>query len=81
VSTSSAPPRCCPTTRGCARLLGLGAWRTLAAETAGGHLVVVPAAPDAVLLVARDRSVPLGRLAVVAGRTAAAARRWLEALA
>jgi hypothetical protein len=43
--------------------------------------VVVPAAPDAVLLVARDRSVPLGRLAVVAGRTAAAARRWLEALA
>jgi tetratricopeptide (TPR) repeat protein len=64
-----------------ARLLGLGAWRTLAAETAGGHLVVVPAAPDAVLLVARDRSVPLGRLAVVAGRTAAAARRWLEALA
>lgn len=64
-----------------ARLLGLGEWRTLAAEAAGGHLVVVPAAPDAVLLVARERSVPLGRLAVVAGRTAAAARRWLEALA
>lgn len=64
-----------------ARLLGLGEWRTLAAEAAGGHLVVVPAAPNAVLLVARERSVPLGRLAVVAGRTAAAARRWLEALA
>jgi predicted regulator of Ras-like GTPase activity (Roadblock/LC7/MglB family) len=64
-----------------ARLLGLGEWRTLAAEAAAGHLVVVPAAPDAVLLVARERSVPLGRLAVVAGRTAAAARRWLEALA
>jgi len=64
-----------------ARLLGLGEWRTLAAEAAAGHLVVVPAAPDAVLLVARERGVPLGRLAVVAGRTAAAARRWLEALA
>ena len=64
-----------------ARLLGLGEWRTLAAEAAAGHLVVVPAAPDAVLLVVRERSVPLGRLAVVAGRTAAVARRWLEALA
>jgi predicted regulator of Ras-like GTPase activity (Roadblock/LC7/MglB family) len=63
------------------RLLGLGEWRTLAAEAAAGHLVVVPAAPDAVLLVVRERSVPLGRLAVVAGRTAAVARRWLEALA
>jgi predicted regulator of Ras-like GTPase activity (Roadblock/LC7/MglB family) len=64
-----------------ARLLGLGEWRTLAAEAAAGHMVVVPAAPDAVLLVARERSVPLGRLAVIAGRTAALARRWLEALA
>lgn len=64
-----------------ARLLGLGEWRSLAAEAAAGHLVVVPAAPEAVLLLARERSVPLGRLAVVAARTAAAARRWLEALA
>ncbi len=63
-----------------ARLLGLGEWRSLAAEAAAGHLVVVPAAPDAVLLVARERSVPLGRLAVVAGRAAGAARQWLEAL-
>src|SRR5207247_1544787 len=39
-----------------------------------------PAAPagDAVLLVVRDRSVPMGRLAIIAQRAAAAARRWLE---
>ena len=64
-----------------ARLLGLGEWRALAAEAEAGHLLVVPAAPDAVLLLVRERSAPLGRLAVVAARAAAAARLWLEALA
>lgn len=64
-----------------ARLLGLGAWKGLAAEVEGGHVVIVPAAPDAVLLLVRERDIPLGRLGVVAGRVAGAARRWLEALA
>jgi tetratricopeptide (TPR) repeat protein len=64
-----------------ARLLGLGEWRCLSAEAGAGHLIVVPAAPDAMLLLARERSVPLGRLAVVAARTAGMAGRWLEALA
>src|SRR5690606_37709085 len=50
-----------------ARLLGLGEWRSLAAESTGGHVVVVPVAPEAVLLLAREPGVPLGRLAVVAG--------------
>ena len=63
------------------RLLGLGEWRGLAAECAQGNLVVVPATADAVLLLARDRHVPVGRLGVVAARAAEAARRWLEALA
>ena len=63
------------------RLLGLGEWRGLAAECAHGNLVVVPATADAVLLLARDRHVPVGRLGVVAERAAESARRWLEALA
>jgi tetratricopeptide (TPR) repeat protein len=63
------------------RLLGLGEWRGLAAECARGNLVVVPATSDAVLLLARDRHVPVGRLGVVAARAAESARRWLEALA
>lgn len=63
------------------RLLGLGEWRGLAAECAHGNLVVVPATSDAVLLLARDRHVPVGRLGVVAERAAESARRWLESLA
>jgi tetratricopeptide (TPR) repeat protein len=63
------------------RMLGLGEWRGLAAECAHGNLVVVPATSDAVLLLARDRHVPVGRLGVVAARAAESARRWLEALA
>jgi tetratricopeptide (TPR) repeat protein len=63
------------------RLLGLGEWRGLSAECAHGNLVVVPATPDAVLLLARDRHVPVGRLGVVAARAAQSARSWLEALA
>lgn len=60
-----------------AKLLGLGAWTGLAAEgRAGGAHLVQPSA-EALLLVVRDRAVPMGRLAVLAQRAAQAARRWL----
>ncbi len=61
-----------------AKLLGLGAWRGLSAEGQRGHVHLVPPSGDSLLLVMRDRSVPLGRLAIVAQRAAQAARHWLE---
>jgi tetratricopeptide (TPR) repeat protein len=61
-----------------AKLLGLGQWAGLAAEGVQGHVHLAPLAGDALLLVVRDRSVPMGRLAIIAQRAAQAARRWLE---
>ena len=62
-----------------AKLLGLGAWTGLAAEGKLGHVHLTPPAADALMLVVRDRAVPMGRLAIIAQRAAGAARRWLEA--
>ncbi|HVH09981.1 MAG TPA: tetratricopeptide repeat protein [Gemmatimonadales bacterium] len=62
-----------------AKLLGLGAWTGLAAEGQSGHVHLTPPTETALLLVVRERAVPMGRLAVIAQRAAAAARRWLEA--
>ncbi|MGH7612834.1 MAG: tetratricopeptide repeat protein [Gemmatimonadales bacterium] len=61
-----------------AKLLGLGAWRGLSAEGQGGQVHVVQPTPDSMLLVVRDRSVPLGRLGMLAQRAAQASRQWLE---
>ena len=61
-----------------AKLLGLGDWSGLAAEGKLGHVHLTPPSADALLLVVRDRAVPMGRLAIIAQRAAAAARRWLE---
>ncbi len=61
-----------------AKLLGLGEWRGLSAEGQGGQVHVVQPTPDSMLLVVRDRSVPLGRLGMLAQRAAQASRQWLE---
>jgi len=61
------------------KLLGLGRWTGLAAEGNLGHVHLAPPTSDALLLVVRDRAVPMGRLAIIAQRAALAARRWLEA--
>ena len=61
------------------KLLGLGKWTGLAAEGNHGHVHLAAPTSDALLLVVRDRAVPMGRLAVIAQRAALAARRWLEA--
>jgi len=61
-----------------AKLLGLGAWSGLSAEGKHGNVHVSHPATDALLLVVRDRGVPLGRLAILAQRATAMARRWLE---
>src|SRR2546422_180344 len=61
------------------KLLALGKWTGLAAEGNLGHVHLAPPSSDALLLVVRDRAVPMGRLAIIAQRAALAARRWLEA--
>ncbi|MEE8116588.1 MAG: tetratricopeptide repeat protein [Gemmatimonadales bacterium] len=61
-----------------ARLLGLGAWRAIVAEGPQGHLYVSRPSEEALLLVKCDRSIPPGRVALMAERAGAAARAWLE---
>ncbi len=61
-----------------AKLLGLGAWGGLSAEGRHGNIHVSQPSKEALLLVVRDRGVPLGRLAILAQRATAMARRWLE---
>ncbi len=62
------------------RLLGLGEWASVAAESPDGHLFVVAPTSKTLLLLVRERSVPLGRMNVVADRAAGVARAWLEGL-
>jgi tetratricopeptide (TPR) repeat protein len=61
-----------------ARLLDLGSWRGLSAEGHGGHVYLVQPTPESLLLLMRDRSLPLGRLGLLAQRAAQVARQWLE---
>lgn len=60
-----------------ARLLDLGDWAWIVAEGPEGNLHVSQPDRQTLLLVRRDRSVPSGRLAIVASRAAGAARHWL----
>ena len=61
-----------------AKLLGLGSWSGLSAEGRHGNVHVSHPSKDALLLVVRDRGVPLGRLAILAQRATTMARHWLE---
>ena len=63
-----------------AKLLGLGAWESVILESPGGNAALLPASSEALLLVVRDASIPMGRLQVGAERAARAARAWLETL-
>jgi tetratricopeptide (TPR) repeat protein len=62
-----------------ARLLDLGEWRSLLVEGETMNLLVSRPTGQTVLLLARDRAVPQGRLAVLAERAAGIARAWLQA--
>jgi tetratricopeptide (TPR) repeat protein len=63
------------------RLLGLGGWHSIAVESPDGHLVLAQPTSDTVLLAARDASLPMGRVGLLAERAARAARAWLESQA
>jgi predicted regulator of Ras-like GTPase activity (Roadblock/LC7/MglB family) len=60
------------------RLLGLGNWQTIAVESPDGHVVLTKANADAILLAAREASLPMGRVTLLAERAARSARTWLE---
>lgn len=64
-----------------ARLLALGDWTSVAAETADANLFLCAPTEESLLLLVRDNSVPIGRLAIQADRAAEAARRWLQGAA
>jgi tetratricopeptide (TPR) repeat protein len=61
------------------RLLGLGSWHAIAVESPDGHLVLAQPTPDTILLAARESSLPMGWVTMLAERAARAARTWLEA--
>ena len=61
-----------------AKLLGLGAWSGLSAEGQQGNVHLAHPTAEALLLVVRERNIPLGRLAILAQRATLMARRWLE---
>ena len=61
-----------------AQYLGLGAWGTIVAETDRANLVLAPVTAGALLLVRRDRSVPIGLAVRVAERALGAASAWRE---
>lgn len=63
-----------------ARMLDLAEWRWIVAEGASGNVYVTRATEETLLLIMRDRTVPAGRLAMLADQAIGVARDWLDAL-
>jgi hypothetical protein len=63
-----------------ANLLGLGHWRAIAIEAGPFNYEIRSPTAETLLLVARGREVPAGRLARIADRAVEQARQWLEEL-
>ena len=61
-----------------ARMLDLGTWKWMAIEGPGGNLHLSRPTEESLLVVVRDRSVPVGRLTMLAAKAAEVARDWLE---
>ena len=61
-----------------ARLLGLGQWHSITLECPDAHFVLVQPTGETVLLAAREPSLPIARVALLAERAAREARSWLE---
>jgi len=60
-----------------AQYLALGAWTAIVAEADRANLVLAPVGPGALLLVRRDRGVPVGLALRMAERAQATASAWL----
>ena len=63
------------------RILGLGPWQSIAVESSDGHLYLAAPTAETVLLTARDHTLPLARVGMLAERASRAARGWLEGMA
>lgn len=61
-----------------AELLGLGYWQRIVVEGTATHLVVTEPAEGSLMVIRRGAETPPGRLARLADRADALARRWLE---
>jgi len=55
----------------------MGNWSWIVAEGPDGNMFVSQPTPATVLLLVRDRSIPAGRLAVLAERASEIAARWI----
>ena len=60
------------------RLLGLGQWHSITLECPDAHFVLVQPTAETVLLAAREPSLPIARVALLAERAAREAKSWLE---
>ncbi len=60
------------------RLLGLGEWHSITLECPDAHFVLVQPTAETVLLAAREPSLPIARVALLAERAAREAKSWLE---
>jgi tetratricopeptide (TPR) repeat protein len=60
------------------RLLGLGQWHSITLECPDAHFVLVQPTSETVLLAAREPSLPMARVALLAERAAREAKSWLE---
>lgn len=61
-----------------ARMLAIGSWSWIVAEGPGGSMFLSQPTRDTALMLVRDRSVPAGRLAVLAEKAAEVAARWIK---
>ena len=61
------------------KLLNLGEWKSIAVEAQGANFILAPPTAETLLLIMRDSSMPMGRVAIGTGRALEAAKRWLEA--
>ena len=60
------------------RLLGLGTWQAITVESPDAHFVLVRPTGESILLAAREPSLPMARVALLAERAARVAKSWLE---
>lgn len=60
------------------RMLAIGSWSWIVAEGPGGSMFLSQPTRDTALMLVRDRSVPAGRLAVLAEKAAEVAARWIK---
>jgi tetratricopeptide (TPR) repeat protein len=60
------------------RLLGLGPWHNITLECPDAHFVLLQPTAETVLLAAREPSLPIARVALMAERAAREAKTWLE---